>query len=148
MMHCALALFAAIALSGAAMPQAPGLPDWLAGEWCTDEGPQGRTCERWGPPAGGMMIGTSQTVKNGRTVSFEFLRIGLDGGTPVYIAQPGGKTPVAFRAVAGKKGITFLNPEHDYPQRIRYWREGDALMAEIALKDGGNAMSWRYERAD
>ncbi|MDF7777561.1 DUF6265 family protein [Sphingomonas sp. AOB5] len=148
MKRIALALIAAVPLSGAAMPASSALPGWLAGSWCTADGAQGRTCERWGPAAGGMMIGTSQTVKNGRTVSFEFLRIALDGETPVYIAQPGGKAPVAFRGVAGEKGVTFLNPEHDYPQRIRYWREGDALMAEIATKDGGNAMSWRYEKAD
>lgn len=148
MKRFALALIAALPLTGAAAPVAQTLPDWLAGNWCTADGAQGRTCERWGPAAGGMMIGTSQTVKGGRTVSFEFLRIGLDGETPVYIAQPGGKAPVAFRAVAGEKGITFVNAEHDYPQRIRYWREGDALMAEIALKDGSRAMQWQYDRAE
>jgi hypothetical protein len=148
MTRFALALIAAIPLTGAAAPAAQTLPDWLAGSWCTADGAQGRTCERWGPAAGGMMIGTSQTVKGGRTVSFEFLRIALDGETPVYIAQPGGKTPVAFRAVAGEKGVTFLNETHDYPQRIRYWREGETLVAEIALKDGANAMSWRYARGE
>ncbi|NML07494.1 DUF6265 family protein [Sphingomonas sp. G-3-2-10] len=148
MTRFALALIAAIPLTGAATPAAQTLPDWLAGSWCTADGAHGRTCERWGPAAGGMMIGTSQTVKGGRTVSFEFLRIALDGETPVYIAQPGGKAAVAFRAVAGEKGVTFLNEAHDYPQRIRYWREGDALVAEIALKDGTNAMSWRYARGE
>ena len=41
--------------------------------------------------------------------------------------------------------IEFTNPAHDYPQRIRYWREGDKLIAEIALIDGKRAVSWTYE---
>ena len=41
-------------------------------------------------------------------------------------------------------GLTFVNTTHDYPQRIRYWREGEFLMAEIALADGSKAKRWRY----
>ncbi len=91
------------------------------------------------------MLGTSQTVKNGRTAGFEYLRVAIDGGVPVYFAQPGGGPAVAFRASGGRgQAITFLNAGHDYPQRIRYWRDGDALNAEIAMADGSNAMRWRY----
>jgi len=38
----------------------------------------------------------------------------------------------------------FENRDHDYPQRIRYWREGEVLMAEISLADGSKPMRWRY----
>ena len=31
----------------------------------------------------------------------------------------------------------FANPEHDFPQRIRYTRDGDLLQAELS---GGNPM--------
>jgi hypothetical protein len=41
--------------------------------------------------------------------------------------------------------IEFANPQHDYPQRIRYWREGDLLKAEIALIDGTQAVGWTYQ---
>jgi hypothetical protein len=40
--------------------------------------------------------------------------------------------------------VTFLNAEHDFPQRVRYWREGRELVAEISLKDGTKAQRWRY----
>ena len=123
-----------------------GLPEWLAGRWCTAEGAPTRTCEQWQPGAGGMMLGTSQTVKGGKTVAFEFLRIALDGDKAVYLPQPGGKAPVAFRAMAGGEGLTFVNASHDYPQRIHYQREGDELIAEISLADGSKAMRWRYRR--
>ena len=42
--------------------------------------------------------------------------------------------------------MTFVNPGHDYPQRVRYWREGGALKAEISLIDGSNAMQFTFAR--
>jgi len=123
-----------------------GLPEWLAGRWCSADGPRGQTCEDWQKAAGGTMLGTSQTVKGGKTVAFEFLRIALDGDTAVYLPQPGGKPPVPFRAVAGGEGVTFVNAAHDYPQRIHYRVTGDALTAEISLADGSKAMRWAFTR--
>ncbi len=135
-----------------AMPMAtqstPGLPEWLAGRWCGEDGPRGQTCEQWQRSAGGMMLGTSQTVKGGKTVSFEYLRIAMDGETLVYLAQPGGKAPVAFRAVAGGEGATFVNAAHDYPQRVHYRADGDGLVAETSLADGSKAMRWRLRKVD
>ncbi|MCW3836534.1 DUF6265 family protein [Sphingomonas canadensis] len=147
-MRSLIALAAAPMIAGAAPAQeAVPMPAWMAGTWCT-EGAAAITCERWSAPAGGMMLGSSQTVKGGRTVSFEYLRVTLEGAVPVYTAQPGGGAAVAFRAAAGgDRAITFANPGHDYPQRIRYWREGDSLNAEIALADGSKPMRWRYLRA-
>jgi hypothetical protein len=46
----------------------------------------------------------------------------------------------------GGPGITFYNVANDYPQRIRYWREGDVLIAEIALEDGSKPKRWRYRK--
>ncbi|WP_278373411.1 hypothetical protein [Sphingobium xenophagum] len=42
------------------------------------------------------------------------------------------------------RDISFANPDHDYPQRIRYWREGRLLMAETAKMDGSQTQSWTY----
>ena len=50
-----------------------------------------------------------------------------------------------FPAIAeGVRDISFANPDHDYPQRIRYWREGRLLMAETAKMDGSQTQSWTY----
>lgn len=122
------------------------LPEWLAGRWCSADGLRGQTCETWQAAAGGTMLGTSQTVKGGKTVAFEFLRITIDGDTAVYLPQPGGKPPVAFRAVAGGEGVTFVNAAHDYPQRIHYRATGDTLTAEISLADGSKTMRWTLNR--
>lgn len=47
---------------------------------------------------------------------------------------------------AGERMIEFANPAHDYPQRIRYWREGNRLKARISLMDGSKAEDWDYGR--
>ncbi len=52
------------------------------------------------------------------------------------------------KALLGAVALTalFANAAHDYPQRIRYWREGETLNAEISLLDGSKAMRWQYKR--
>lgn len=134
-----------LVLPGAA-PASSGLPEWLAGRWCTMETTRGQTCEQWLPAAGGMMLGVSQTVRGGKTWEFEFMRIATDGDIAVYFAQPGGKPPVMFRAIAGGEGVTFVNAAHDYPQRINYRVKGDDLVAEISLADGSKSMRFSYRR--
>ena len=37
----------------------------------------------------------------------------------------------------GERRVVFANPEHDFPQRITYWRKGDTLRVRVeAQKDG------------
>jgi hypothetical protein len=94
------------------------------------------------------MLGTSRTLAGGALREYEFLRLqdGADG-VPVYWGAPNGVTPVGFRLTeAGPSRATFDNPDHDYPQRIRYRREGDALVATISAIDDSRAMSWTYRR--
>ena len=42
----------------------------------------------------------------------------------------------------------FANPEHDFPARIVYWREGDELLARIegTLRDKPAAVEWRFAK--
>ena len=120
---------------------------WLSGHWATDR--QGwLTEEYWSGPQGGIMIGYSRSVERDRVTQWEFLRIepGPDG-VPVYWASPSGRPAVGFRLVAsGPSSATFENPAHDYPQRIRYRREGTALSATISALDGSRALNWTYAR--
>lgn len=111
---------------------------WLAGCW---RGEAGEEC--WLAPRGGMMIGVNRGPgRPDRRPFFELLRIVEDEEGLVLLAQPSGQSPaVAFRAVeVGDSQVVFANPEHDFPQRITYWREGAALKARVeAEKDG----EWR-----
>jgi hypothetical protein len=120
---------------------------WLAGDW-VHEADGLMTEESWLPPLGGMMLGVSRESKEGQVRMFEFARIaaGLDGRLS-FVAQPKGDAPTSFQAVeAGASSILFENRQHDYPQRIRYWREGDRLLAEISMADGSRARRWAYRR--
>jgi hypothetical protein len=130
MLRQALALFLLIGVAGAADP--PPSLDWMGGHWCTGRGEE-MVEEFWLPPHGGVAIGLSRTLTSDLTTAFEYLRIVEVDGIPSYIAQPGGRPPTAFKRTAGGESwIRFENPRHDFPQRIEYRREGDALHAEIA----------------
>ncbi len=119
-------------LIGSANDQAanPSL-DWLAGHWCADVG--GKTVEElWLPPHGGVLVGLSRTISSDQTTGFEYFRIADLEGVQNFIAQPGGRPPTSFkRAAGGGAWVRFENPDHDFPQRIEYRREGDALHALI-----------------
>lgn len=95
---------------------------WLAGCW---EGryANGRTVsEQWMKPLGGLMMGMSRTVKDGKVVESEVVRLKLsDDGSVHYVAQPSGQTEASFRLVKCEgDSAVFENPGHDFPQRIVY----------------------------
>ena len=120
---------------------------WMSGRWETSDG-AGWTEEAWLAPRAGMMLGLSRAARGGIVREFEYIRIqaGADG-VPVYWASPGGGTAVGFRlAQADGSSATFENPAHDFPQRIRYVRTGDTMVATISKLDGSDAMSWTYRR--
>ena len=95
---------------------------WLAGCW---EGnyANGRTVsEQWMKPLGNVMMGMSRTVKNGKAVASETIRLEqAEDGSIRYIANPSGQRETAFLLVELTAArAVFENPAHDYPQRIIY----------------------------
>jgi len=113
--------------------------DWLAGHWCNAE-----TEELWLPERAGQLLGLNRT-RVGKP-AFEFLRVETVDGTARYLAQPGGRPATVFvEAARAHQRIEFVNPQHDYPRRIRYWREGAVLHASIDDGSGANGMVFRWE---
>ena len=105
---------------------------WLSGCW---EGRQGKATieEIWSKPAGGSMLGLGRTVKDGKTISFEFMQFREENGSLVFLPQPQGGTLTSFplKDSFGEK-LTFENKEHDFPQRVIYERKGPgSLLAAI-----------------
>ena len=144
-----MALTALVALGGSAAPEAPApLPGWMAGAW-QQKGADGAWAdEYWTPPRGGTMIGAAR-IGRGETLSiFEHSRIVRKAdGTLSFFAQPRGAPAAEFpMTVRDATMIEFANPAHDYPQRIRYARDGDTLTATISLLDGSKARRWVYTR--
>jgi hypothetical protein len=120
---------------------APRVADlaWLAGCWEAEGGEPGSE-EHWLAPAGGTLFGISRTVRGGQTVTHELMQIRERApGELVFIASPAGQATTTFTLVAqGAGSVTFENPEHDFPQRVIYRRDGALLRARIeGTADGG-----------
>jgi hypothetical protein len=94
--------------------------------------------EAWIEPNGGVMLGVHRDVTPGKSAIFEYLRIEDRDGTVVYIASPMGRGATEFPLLLlGERVAVFENPDHDFPQRIIYRRNGDRLTAQIeGLVDG------------
>lgn len=120
-------------------------PAFMAGDWCAGDGAR-RFEERWTAPIDGRMHALARSVREGRLSGFEFLRIEpIDGGY-TYFAQPGGGAPVPFREVERGAGrIVFANPEHDYPQRIEYFRDTEGLHALVSGPPTPGESPQRYD---
>ena len=144
-MRLAVVALAAALVSAPLVAQEPAFPSWMAGAWTLSDGERW-TEEFWTHPRGGLMIGASREGQGETLRSWEAIRIvRKPDGTLAYIPMPNGGPPIEFALVReDARSIEFANPAHDFPQRIRYWREGETLHAEIALIDGSRAVSWSY----
>ena len=139
-----LALLMMAQVAAATMP----MPSFLTGCWEQRSG-ESWTEECWTAPRGGLMIGTGRTGKGDTVSHWEYMRIerGADGALTFY-GSPRGAPAVAFKATeADGKQVIFVNPAHDYPQRVRYVATGDRIDAEVSLADGTKPERWRYRRA-
>ena len=142
----AFAALIGLGLAAAAPGEQPTtMPDWMAGGWEQRNG-ELWVDEYWTPPRGGLMSGASRTGKDAKLMFWEQSRIERKSdGTLSYFAMPKGAPATEFKqAKSGPRVIEFVNLQHDYPQRIRYWREGNALKAEVSLSDGTKAETWTY----
>ena len=123
----------------------PRLPDWLAGAWVMEDG-AAWSDEMWTDPRGGMMLGVSRNGFGSQLQGWEVVQIRQKGdGRISFVVQQQGKSPVEFPLVLiSSEAIEFANPANDYPQRIRYWRQGKLLMAEMSRLDGSYVMLWNF----
>lgn len=124
------------------------LPAFLAGCWEQREADRW-TEECWTAPRGGLMIGSGRDGRGDTVRHWEWMRIerAADGSTSFY-ASPKGSAPAAFPiTTASANEVIFVNPAHDYPQRIRYLRTATGIDAEISLADGSKPTRWSYRRS-
>lgn len=121
------------------------LPGWMAGCWTEAKGDRWSE-ECWTAPRAGSMLGSGRTGHGEQLRNWEVMQIltGKDGKLAFWGAPQGAERTAFALVTQTASEIVFANPAHDYPQRIRYWREGELLNAETALADGSKAMRWRY----
>lgn len=121
------------------------LPGWLAGTWAMEQGASWAD-EVWTAPRGDMMLGLARKGFGPDVESWETLRIvRKPGGALVYVVQAKGGAAVEFPlAVASASTAEFANAAHTFPQRIRFWREGQLLMSEMSKMDGSEAVRMNF----
>ncbi len=122
---------------------------WLVGEWCTEPKNGAATCETWKPMDKGKMHGVGTTRAGTFVKTNEAMTIIVNESGTVFHAEPAGQKPADFpmrKFDPAARSVVFEDATHDYPQRVRYWREGETLMAEISLLDGSKAMRWSFHR--
>ena len=134
------------------MPEpVPG--DFMAGRWAStqamDAG-QRVSEEFWLPFTAEGSLGVNRLSINDRTVFFEFLRIETTDDGTYYIAQPKGRSPgTRFTMIElSDNRVVFENPDHDFPQRIVYERDGNELHASIeGIQNGQHRVEhWKWRR--
>lgn len=127
--------------SGAAiMAQPRGIQRvaWLQGCWETASA-QRTIEEQWMSPRGANMVGMSRTIRGDVLAAYEFLLLREAGDQLEYESHPSGQKTAKFLSttVSGDM-VVFENPQHDFPQRIGYRREGrNMLIAWIEGTDKG-----------
>ncbi|QDV04811.1 FG-GAP repeat protein [Planctomycetes bacterium Poly30] len=144
--------------TGAVIADAPAVPmetvpidtfAWMSGDWIqrTDKGDRVLEVEEsWNQPAAGMMLGMSRTSLAGaQEGQFEFLRLACAGRRVMLHPAPGGHPADPFRLKSyGADSAVFENLEHDFPQVIRYWREGGELRASIGTAEEPAMVTFRF----
>lgn len=121
---------------------------WMSGCW---ESVRGDLVveEHWMEPRGGLMLGMSRTLRAGRAIAHEHLRISEQDRDLVLVAQPSGQAVTEFRAVAIQDSVAaFENRQHDFPQRVTYRPGPDSLWARIegVTERGERAVDFRLGR--
>jgi hypothetical protein len=125
---------------------------WLAGCWANVAGEFG-TGEVWTSPAGGTMLGLSRTVRDGKTIEYEFMQIReIAPGQLAFVAHPSGQPQAAFPLVRSAPGeLVFEHPKHDFPQRVIYRLvEPGRLHARIegTMNGENRAVDFHMKRAE
>ncbi len=138
-------------------PRDLGRLAFMVGCWTSPQpAPAGENLnlEVWSPSESGLMFGYATTVKDGALVTWEDSRIDLRNPRATYIASPEGQRAVIFveapqpapaeGAPPAAPSITFENGDHDYPQRISYYRTETGLAASISKLDGTRPFSYNW----
>jgi len=115
---------------------------WLSGCWSMAAGPT-IIDEQWSKPTAGTIVGASRTMKQGRTVFHEFMRIEQQGEEVTFTPRIGVNAKlVSFRLIKQSADeVVFENPAHDFPQRVIYRKAVGGLHGRIEGVDKGKPRS-------
>jgi len=108
--------------------------DWVLGNWKRLNDEEGQiTFENWDRLSNGNYVGLGFTMQNGDTVKQENMQIVKKGIEWELIVIVPGDDPVMFEMTHWDEGEFICeNHEIDFPNKIRYWKEGEKINATVA----------------
>ena len=126
---------------------------WLQGCWASDVNKR-ETREHWLPLRGNLMLGMSQTVIQGKTQDYEYLRMESRPDGVYYVVLPSGQNATSFK-FEGKTVVTmgdrsddefvFTNATLEFPSKIVYRRARQGwLYVSVTGKVKGNDKEVTY----
>lgn len=145
-----LLLLAALFFVPAAAAQDISDLAWLRGCWQTVPPREAESdatfTEVWIAPEAPVLLGYDYHEGEGEIQGWSQMRI-ESNGRPEFVDMPLGSFPVRYRLVDEETDnrATFENPDHDYPTRIEYRREGNRLYRRVS-RAGEDAQEFAYRR--
>ena len=121
--------------------------EWLSGVWIrTNPQPNRNVNERWVKISATEWQGFGITMKGQDTLSLEKLKMVIKDNTIYYVADmQENKQPVSFKLTEiSENRFVVENPEHDFPKKIIYQRDGSSLRATIA--DNTKSVDYFFQR--
>jgi hypothetical protein len=99
---------------------------WLEGDWVRQTR-SGEATESWRRVSEDTLEGVGSIAFGGSTTVTEYLRLERFGEEVFFVAKPGhNPMPTPFKLTeCSEERAAFENPDHDFPQRIIYMRDGD-----------------------
>jgi Domain of unknown function (DUF6265) len=125
---------AALVLVSPAFSQSPAPPtirdlSFMSGCWTTPKGAESELRECFTAPYAGLIQGSSQTVKAGKTTQVEFVAVTEKDGKITYAPIFNGKALSVFTLTSVvDKSAVFENPANDFPKKVIYRRNADGSL--------------------
>ena len=120
---------------------------WLLGNWKRVNEKEGKeTFETWDKISDTEYAGIGYTMQKGDTISQEKMRLTKSGEHWDIIVSLGQEVEsVIFKGESHTDTeFVFVNPENDFPNKIKYWKSGDKLLAAISSTE--MEISFEFEK--
>lgn len=109
--------------------------DWLLGNWKRINGePNKETYENWHKTSETVYAGAGFTIQNGDTISQEIMEVKQNDGFWSFYVIPESHALQEEFVIANWEQNTFtaVNDSIDFPNKIKYWKDGELLKASVS----------------
>ena len=121
--------------------------DWLQGTWTRTNVNPGRTAhEKWQKISSTEWQGLGISMNGNDTVFVEKLKLVIKDGKIYYVADiVENQEPVHFKfTVITDNGFICENPQHDFPKKISYQKNGSGI--KVTISGDGKSIDYLFEK--